>query len=83
MINIFTKHRKELTSDIDTWVVEWKTYKFGVSIEYPRVQKNYQCFTDVNEAQEFANALNKAMKLLEISSLPYAVVKKQEHKGIN
>ena len=83
MIKIFTKHKKEFISDIDTWVVEWITYKKSDFIEYPEVQKNYQCFTDVNEAQEFANALNKARKLLEISSLPYAVVKKQEHTRIN
>ena len=27
MIKIFSKQNKELNSDLDIWIVEWKTYK--------------------------------------------------------
>ena len=40
MIRIFSKDRKELHSDIDTWVVKWTTYKASWSgIKYPEVKE--------------------------------------------
>lgn len=78
MIKIFSKDRKTLNSDIDTWIVKWKTYKYGCTIDYPKVKECYKAFTDKNEAREYADALNDAMKLLGIESLPYAKVYLQE-----
>lgn len=80
MIRIFSKDRKELKTDVDTWVVKWITYKseFLSSIQYPKVKECYKAFTDNNEAEEYASALNDAMKLLGIDILPKAKVYKQE-----
>lgn len=48
MIRIFSKERKELKTDVDTWVVKWTTYKceFLSSIQYPKVKECYKAFTD-------------------------------------
>ena len=77
MIRIFSKDRKELKTDIDTWIVKWKTYKFGICIDYPKVKECYKAFTDKNEAEEYASTLNDAIKLLGINALPNAKVYKQ------
>lgn len=82
MIRIFSKDRKELHSDVDTWIVYWKTYKSSMSIQYPRVQECYKAFTDKNEAWEYAEAINNAMVLVGITSLPEAKVYKQEVNSI-
>lgn len=82
MIRIFSKDRKELHSDIDTWIVNWKTYKYSISVEYPKVSECCKAFVNKEEAIEYANALNDAMKLLGITSLPQAKVYKQEVNSI-
>ena len=82
MIRIFSKDRKELHNDVDTWIVKWKIYKKGISIEYPNVQECYKAFTDKNEAWEYAEAINNAMILIGITSLPKAEVYKQEVNSI-
>ena len=82
MIRIFSKDRKELHSDLDTWIVEWKTYTYGVAIQFPDVKKCYQVFSNKDEANEYASALNDAMKLVGITSLPKAKVYKQEVNSI-
>lgn len=84
MIKIFTRKTKELTSNVDTWIVIWKTYKYQFPDgSHPHVQKCYQAFTNKQEAEEYAEALNKAMKLLQMTALPDAVVKKQEPGGLS
>lgn len=84
MIRIFSKDRKELKTDIDTWIVKWTTYKceFLNSVRYPKVEECYKAFTDKNEAEEYASALNDAMKLLGITSLPDAKIYKQKVNSI-
>lgn len=82
MIRIFGKDRKELHSDVDTWVVKWKTYRNGCAVQYPNVEECYKAFTDKNEANEYADALNDAMKLVGVTSLPKAKVYKQEVNSI-
>lgn len=78
MIKIFSKHRKELHSDIDTWIVNWKTYKYKFSdCTHPEVKEYYKAFTDKKEAEEYASVLNHAMELLCITALPKAEVYKQ------
>lgn len=84
MIKIFTRKTKELTSNVDTWIVKWKTYKCHFSDgSYPYVEQCYQAFTNREEAEEYVEALNKAMKLLQMTALPDAVVKKQEPGGLS
>lgn len=83
MIRIFSKDRKELHSDIDTWIVNWKTYKKTFSgIDFPAVKNCYKAFTDKDEAQEYANALNDALRLLGITALDNAVVYQQQVNSI-
>lgn len=83
MIRIFSKSRKELHSDIDTWIVKWATYKHAFSgVKYPHVEECYKAFTNRDEAFEFAAALNDAMKILGITSLPNADVYKQQVDSI-
>lgn len=83
MIRIFSKQRKELHSDIDTWIVKWTTYECSfTSVSYPKVRQCYKAFTDKNEANEYKDALNDAMKLVGITALPYAEVYKQQVDSI-
>ena len=83
MIRIFSKDRKELHSDIDTWIVKWKTYKSSFTgIDYPKVKECYKAFTNKEEAYEYKKAWNDAMKLVGLDALPYAEVYKQEVNSI-
>lgn len=84
MIRIFSKERKELKTDIDTWIVKWKTYEadFLGGIKYPKVKECYKAFTSKNEAEEYAITLNNAMKLVGITALPNAEVYKQDVNSI-
>lgn len=71
MIRIFTKQKQELTSDINTWIVKYITYKnSGIGVKYPSVEECYQAFTDENEAKEYVKRLKDAIKVLRITSLP-------------
>ena len=82
MIRIFSKDRKELNSDVDTWIVKWTTYKDSWDVKYPKVEECYKVFTDKNEADEYAKALNSAMHLVGITALPSAKVYKQQVNSI-
>lgn len=61
MINIFKKGHKTLTSDIDTYVVRWNKQYGEYSREYKEIA---QFFTSKEEAEEFADALKRAINLL-------------------
>lgn len=78
MIKIFGKGRQILTSDLDTWIVKWKIYTPGITINYPNVKECYKAFSDKDEAKEYAKTLNDAMHLVGITALPSAEVYKQK-----
>lgn len=61
MINIFKKGSKTLTTDVDTYVVRWYKRYGEFSGEYTEFA---QFFTSKEEAQEFADSLKRAIKLL-------------------
>ena len=82
LIKIFSSKKQELTSDIDTWIVEWTTYKGYLGAEFPKVKKCYQAFTDKNEALEMKNRINEALNMLAITSLPEAKAYKQERNNL-
>ena len=84
MIKIFGKEHKTLTSDVDTWIVKWTTYKstYSGNIKYPNVEECFKAFTDKNEAYLYAAALNESMDLLGITSLPRAKAYKQEVQSV-
>lgn len=56
--------------------------KCGICIDYPKVKECYKAFTDKNEAEEYASALNDVMKLIGMNALPNAGVYKQEVNSI-
>lgn len=83
MIRIFGKERETLTGDVDTWIVKWKTYKYHFSDgKFPDIEECYKAFTDKDEADKYAAALNDAMKLLCMTALPSAKVYKQEVNSV-
>lgn len=83
MIRIFTKQKQELKSDIDTWIVEYLTYKNSyIDVKYPRVEKCYQAFTDKKEAEEYRARLKDALNILGITSLPSPKMYLQERNSL-
>lgn len=84
MIRIFSKDRKTLTKDLDTWIVEWKTYKqsWTMGDKYPDIKTWQQAFTDRQEAEELKDAINAARKLIGMTALPDARVYKQDRYSV-
>lgn len=61
LINIFKRGTQELTSGVDTWVVEW-TARYG---EYShQTRQCYQAFTNRDEAEAFADSIRRAHRLI-------------------
>ena len=84
MIQIFGKDKRQLNSDIDTWIVKWTTYKYKFAdCTHPCVEKCFQAFIDEQEAEAFAKALNDAMDILGITALPKAKVEKQKRTSVS
>ena len=79
MLKIFSKQTKELNSNLDVWIVEWKTYKskyFDCTLG--NIVPKYQPFTNYDEALEYKESLEKAIKLLGVT-LPQVRLYKQEN----
>lgn len=74
IINIFKKGTKQLTSGVDTWIVEW-TRRYGQFSN--ETTQCYQAFTNKEEAMEFADSIRRAHKLIGNTSGTYVSVKKQ------
>lgn len=67
IINVFSVEEKALTSGIETWIVKWWSTKpawHHSSFESADMQPCYQAFTSKMEAEEFADNINKANKLI-------------------
>ncbi|WP_405101600.1 hypothetical protein [Oceanobacillus sp. FSL H7-0719] len=78
MLNIFKKGHRTLTSDAETWVVRWNR-RFG---EYSGDYKEHaQIFTNKEEAEEFADSLRRAIKLLGHTSYHLTWVKCERLKS--
>ena len=74
IINIFKKGVKQLHSGVDTWVVEW-TRRYG---QYSSdTEQCYQAFTNKDEAEEFADSIRRAHKLIGNTSGTSVYVTKQ------
>ena len=75
IINIFKKGTKELTSGVDTWIVE-QTRRYG---EYShQTEQCYQAFTSKDEAEDFADSIRRAHRLIGNTSGTYVSVTKQK-----
>ena len=62
IINIFKKGTKQLTSGVDTWMVEWNSFEKRITIA--DIIPRYQAFADKDEAEEFADSIRRAHKLI-------------------
>lgn len=62
IINIFKKGVKKLNSGTDTWVVQWN--KILNDYGYGKAKECYQAFIDKQEAEEFAESIRRANKLI-------------------
>lgn len=61
IINIFKNGTRQLNSGVDTWVVEW-TRRYG---KYNGdTEQCFQAFTNKDEAEDFANSIRRAHKLI-------------------
>ena len=74
IINIFKKGTQELKSGVDTWIVEW-TRRYGKFSD--DTEQCFQAFTDENEANEFADSIRRAHRLIGNTSGTTVTVKKQ------
>lgn len=75
IINIFKKGTKELTSGVDTWIVEW-TRRYGEFSN--QTEQRYQAFTSKDEAEDFADSIRRAHRLIGNTSGTYVSVTKQK-----
>ena len=75
IINIFKKGTRQLTSGVDTWVVEW-TRRYGQFSS--DTEQCYQVFTNKDEAEDFADSIRRAHKLIGNTSGTYVSVNKQK-----
>lgn len=77
--NIFKKGTRQLTSGVDTWMVEWESYYEGFTRVH--TEKHFQAFTNKEEAEEFKKDIIRAHKL--IGNRDYFVsIKKQNNSGL-
>jgi hypothetical protein len=80
IINIFKRGTEQLTSGVDTWVVEW-TRRYGVYSN--DTEKCFQAFTNKDEAEDFADSIRKAHKLIGNSCWSETqVTVKQQKSGL-
>lgn len=75
IINIFKKGTKELTSGVDTWIVEW-TRRYGAFSN--QTEQCYQAFTSKDEAEDFADSIRRAHRLIGNTSGTHVSVTKQK-----
>jgi hypothetical protein len=61
IIKIFKKGTRELTTGVDTWVVEWTSRHGPYSSD---TRKRFQAFTDHDEAEAFAEEIRRAHSLI-------------------
>ncbi len=76
IINIFKKGTKQLTSGVDTWIVEW-TRRYGSF--HGDTEQCFQAFISKEEAEEFADSIRRAHKLIGNTSGTRVSVTKQTH----
>ena len=75
IISIFKRGTRQLTSGVDTWIVEW-TRRYGKFSD--DTEQCYQAFTNKEEAEDFADSIRRANKLIGNTSGTYVSVSKQK-----
>lgn len=79
IINIFKRGHKQLNSGIDTWIVEW-TRRYGQFSG--DTEQCYQAFLSKEEADEFADSIRRAHKLIGNTNGTHVSVRKQCGTGL-
>lgn len=79
IINIFKNGTKELTSGVDTWVVKWTSRHGRYSSD---TRKCYQAFTNKEEADEFADSIRRAHKLIGNTGIETDVSVRKQKNGL-
>jgi hypothetical protein len=81
MLKIFRKGHRTLTSDLEVWVVRWNQRYGEFSTDIKEIA---QFFTNKEEAEEFADSLRRANKLLghTASHLTWVSCKKVRKQGL-
>jgi len=79
IIKIFKKGTHTLKSGIDIWVVEW-TRRYGEF--YGQTEQCYQAFTNKDEADEFADSIRRANRLIGNTSGTHVTVTKNQNTGL-
>ena len=77
IINIFKKGTRQLTSGVDTWMVKWHCFESRISIA--DIVPRYQAFSNKDEADEFADSIRRAHKLIGNSGHTSVTVEKQKN----
>lgn len=75
IINIFKRGTQQLNSGVDTWMVKW--YCFESCISIADIVPRYQAFANKDEAEEFADSIRRAHKLIGNSGNTSVSVTKQ------
>ena len=78
IINIFKKGTRQLTGGVDTWMVEWESYREGIYNVCK--DKHFQAFISEEEAREFKKDLERAHELL--SNQFYTVRMTKQKSGL-
>lgn len=79
IIKIFKKGTHSLKSAHDTWIVEW-TRRYGKF--HGETEQCYQAFVDEGEANEFADSIRRAHKLIGNTCDTKVTVKKNTKIGL-
>lgn len=77
IINIFKRGTQQLNSGMDTWMVKWHCFESRISIA--DIVPRYQAFANKDEAEEFADSIRRAHKLIGNSGNTSVSVTKQKN----
>lgn len=82
IIKIFKKGTTPLTTGLDTYMVQWERCKRYRYTDGADLFNMYQAFTSEQEANDFADSLRRAMKLLGNTGFKVSVIK-MERNGLD
>lgn len=78
-INIFKKESEQLSTGLETWIVEWTSRHGQFSSD---TKQRFQAFTDKKEAEDFADSIRRAHELIGNTYGTGVFVYKNENVGL-
>ena len=82
IIKIFKKGTTPLTTGLDTYMVQWECCKRYRYTDGATLSNMYQAFASEHEANDFADSLRRAIKLLGNKGFNVSV-RKMERNGLD